>query len=206
MGPLVLAMIKKASEKLIRSDPEYAARMKANRLAHRREITAAIAREFDQDYQRFIKSNNAADITKAEPSQIQDRSESVVDTVNASWHDPKKPNKKTSAPKVMQPKNPTKSIKTYTFNGEAKTLTEWVVATGINRSTIKNRLSRGWSLEAALTIATGITAGWQTAKNPKIVEVKAARHGGGPRLPQTPSGPANLVHATVHPNREFFSD
>lgn len=37
------------------------------------------------------------------------------------------------------------------FRGETKSLSEWSEITGINRTTIKNRIERGWSVERALT-------------------------------------------------------
>lgn len=37
------------------------------------------------------------------------------------------------------------------FNGEVKTLKEWQDEYGINRTTLMNRLERGWSIEKALT-------------------------------------------------------
>ena len=38
-----------------------------------------------------------------------------------------------------------------TFNEETKLLTEWSKQTGINATTILNRLNRGWSIEKTLT-------------------------------------------------------
>lgn len=37
------------------------------------------------------------------------------------------------------------------FNGECKSLTEWANGLGIDRSTLRNRISNGWPLEEALT-------------------------------------------------------
>lgn len=37
------------------------------------------------------------------------------------------------------------------FNGKIKTLKEWQDEYGINRTTFRNRLKRGWSIEKALT-------------------------------------------------------
>lgn len=38
-----------------------------------------------------------------------------------------------------------------TANGETHTISEWSIITGIKRSTIKNRIYRGWTHERALT-------------------------------------------------------
>lgn len=37
------------------------------------------------------------------------------------------------------------------FNGECHTISEWSEITGINRSTLNNRIYRGWDIEKALT-------------------------------------------------------
>lgn len=37
------------------------------------------------------------------------------------------------------------------YNGERKTITEWAELLGINRSTLNNRICRGWSVEKALS-------------------------------------------------------
>lgn len=42
----------------------------------------------------------------------------------------------------------------YTFNGETKTSKQWCEQYGINQTTFKDRLKRGWTLEQALTIDT----------------------------------------------------
>ena len=41
-----------------------------------------------------------------------------------------------------------------TLDGQTKCLTFWSEKTGINRSTIRNRLNRGWSVEKSLTTPT----------------------------------------------------
>ena len=38
-----------------------------------------------------------------------------------------------------------------TVDGNSRTVSEWATITGINRSTIKNRVRRGWTHERALT-------------------------------------------------------
>ena len=47
--------------------------------------------------------------------------------------------------------NNKRTNRVVTFNGEAKTLQQWADETGILPSTIRERLSRGWSAEKALT-------------------------------------------------------
>ena len=46
-----------------------------------------------------------------------------------------------------------------TFHGMSKTLAEWVELTGFTKSTIEHRLSRGWSVEDALTVPRRIPQG-----------------------------------------------
>ena len=41
-----------------------------------------------------------------------------------------------------------------TYNGQTKTIPQWADETGINTSTIHNRISKGWSVERALTEPT----------------------------------------------------
>lgn len=38
-----------------------------------------------------------------------------------------------------------------THNGKIHTLAEWAIITGLNEETLRSRLSRGWSVEKALT-------------------------------------------------------
>ena len=42
-----------------------------------------------------------------------------------------------------------------TFNGQTMCLTDWAIATGINRSAIRLRLNRGWSVADALSTPIG---------------------------------------------------
>lgn len=42
-----------------------------------------------------------------------------------------------------------------TLYGKTQTITKWAEETGINRSTLKARLKRGWSIEKALTYPVG---------------------------------------------------
>lgn len=42
----------------------------------------------------------------------------------------------------------------YTINGITKTSKQWCEYYGINQTTFKDRLNRGWTLEQALTIST----------------------------------------------------
>lgn len=46
--------------------------------------------------------------------------------------------------------NNRRNTRYLTVNGETRTITEWAEKTGINRSTINNRVWRGWSDEKAL--------------------------------------------------------
>ena len=39
-----------------------------------------------------------------------------------------------------------------TFNGQTKSMTEWANELGISQSALSNRLSRGWSVERALSL------------------------------------------------------
>lgn len=40
-----------------------------------------------------------------------------------------------------------------TFNGQTKTITEWAELTGLLKTTIKERLRRGWTIEEVLTVS-----------------------------------------------------
>lgn len=44
-----------------------------------------------------------------------------------------------------------RNTKKYTVNGETKTLLQWAKTLGLNKKTLSNRISRGWSLEDAIT-------------------------------------------------------
>jgi hypothetical protein len=45
-----------------------------------------------------------------------------------------------------------KSNRRVTFRGETKCVTEWAEITGLSRTAIARRLSRGWPVESALTV------------------------------------------------------
>jgi hypothetical protein len=45
-----------------------------------------------------------------------------------------------------------KSNNLVTFRGETKCITEWSEITGLSRTAISKRLSRGWPVEAVLTV------------------------------------------------------
>lgn len=51
-----------------------------------------------------------------------------------------------------QNNNKRNNNKLIEFNGQCKTIPEWSSITGVNKSTITTRLSRGWDIEKALTI------------------------------------------------------
>lgn len=42
-----------------------------------------------------------------------------------------------------------------THNGETLSITDWAIKLGVNRRSIKSRLTRGWSVEDALTVPMG---------------------------------------------------
>ncbi len=46
--------------------------------------------------------------------------------------------------------------KTLTFNGKTQSIGKWIKETGINKSSIHNRLKMGWSIEDTLTIPVGV--------------------------------------------------
>lgn len=54
-----------------------------------------------------------------------------------------------STPK--QQANNTRTNRRLTLNGVTRTLTEWADTIGIKRTTLKERLRRGWSVHLALT-------------------------------------------------------
>jgi hypothetical protein len=54
------------------------------------------------------------------------------------------------APNVEQQRNRRNNFN-LTFNGKTKTISEWSRIAGLDRSSIKDRLDRGWSIERALT-------------------------------------------------------
>lgn len=60
------------------------------------------------------------------------------------------PNNCRWADKLTQANNKTNTHH-LTYNGETHTITEWAKITGINRSTLNNRMCRGWSAEDILT-------------------------------------------------------
>lgn len=52
---------------------------------------------------------------------------------------------------ARQQANNTRNNHFLTFNGETLSVAEWARKTGINRATILNRISRGWTIEDTLT-------------------------------------------------------
>jgi len=56
--------------------------------------------------------------------------------------------------KVRDMKSRSKQIE---FNGITKSLIEWSLITGVQRKTLGHRLTKGWSIEKALTTITGKT-------------------------------------------------
>ena len=54
--------------------------------------------------------------------------------------------------KVLQPSAlPHRSQRLLTFDGQTKSVTEWADELGISKSVLSQRLSRGWSVERALS-------------------------------------------------------
>jgi hypothetical protein len=53
---------------------------------------------------------------------------------------------------VIEQANNRRSNNVLTMNGISRTLVEWERVSGIGRSTIKNRLNLGWTVEMALTL------------------------------------------------------
>lgn len=105
----------------------------------------------------------------------------------------RKPPKPKPAPKPPKQRNPTH----YTLNGETLHISEWAARCGVAVNTIRNRISKGWPIEAALTVSNqegarraraAANSGWAylTAKAEANPEPIAAR----PRR----KGPATLTH------------
>lgn len=57
------------------------------------------------------------------------------------------------ADQATQTRNTSRNI-ILTYNGVSKTLIDWSIETGINQSTLANRIKRGWNTERALTEKT----------------------------------------------------
>jgi len=58
------------------------------------------------------------------------------------------------ATRKQQANNTRKSIR-ITYNGETKTLADWVIKTGLQYNTINTRIHRGWSIKKSLTTDIG---------------------------------------------------
>ena len=52
---------------------------------------------------------------------------------------------------MKEQQNNKRSNHVIDFNGESHTITEWSEITGIGKTTIKERLNMGWSVEETLT-------------------------------------------------------
>lgn len=93
----------------------------------------------------------------------------------------RKPPKPKPAPKPPKQRNPTH----YTLNGETLHISEWAARCGVAVNTIRNRISKGWPIEAALTVSNqegarraraAANSGWAylTAKARAKAEAKPA--------------------------------
>ena len=52
---------------------------------------------------------------------------------------------------IKEQQNNKRNNRRLTWNGETKTVTEWAEVVGISKTTIKERLNAGWTVEMALT-------------------------------------------------------
>lgn len=68
--------------------------------------------------------------------------------------------------------------KVYTHAGETMTLAAWAEKLDMNLGTLRNRLTQGWTLEAALTIAPGTLMGEKTHRGRSQTSMKLLRTSG----------------------------
>lgn len=183
MGPTVLEMIKRANEKLLRLDPDYAAHAKRNRHTgtHTRKRTGQPkADHFGQTFgvdtfkahlyagDSLLEDLLAADAgtsrrykrvvhngRELKISQCSAETGLKIGTIGYRLRA-----KHLSLQNVLRPElggrwNPRK----YEFNGRSETVREWAKISAINLHTLHTRLRAGWTIEAALTIAPGSVMG-----------------------------------------------
>lgn len=192
MGPNNLAKIKAANEKLLRLDPDYRHGVELNKKAAARRSRMIYPCEVRIPFMNGIGAEDDFDAQEGallagfeeDLDGIAIRDGDQKNRVSASQSSPNSNGKHPwrsyrPSPSLTKKDKPAKlaadkkphvcrqggsgpKAKAHTHAGETMTLAAWAEKLDMNLGTLRNRLTQGWTLEAALTIAPGALMGEKT--------------------------------------------